>query len=40
MDWFLYDNGLHHERVNKPFISLTELNKEHPLKHPSKKIPV
>ena len=26
MDWFLYDNGLRHERVNEDLVVLIEFN--------------
>ena len=25
MDWFLYDNGLRHERVNRPFYDMVKI---------------
>ena len=38
MDWFLYDNGLHRERVNPANIYLFKVNNKNTRKTPEKDV--
>ena len=38
MDWFLYDNGLRHERVNERFFSFSLIDHTIPGSHYSRFI--